>query len=66
MMEQVAQSSARASLRRAFVLSVLFAVVVAQSSCSWVTGEFATLDRLPKSCRPDAQDSAAAGSASRP
>ncbi len=66
MIAHAAQSSARASLRRAFVLCLLFVAVAAQSSCSWFTGEFAALDRLPKSCRPAAQDAPAAGSVSRP
>lgn len=66
MIGHAAQSSARASLRRAFVLCLLFAVVATQSSCAWFTGEFVTMDRMPKSCRPTEQDSAASGSVSRP
>jgi hypothetical protein len=58
--------SARRRISRALTLCLLAVACFAQASCSWLTGEFATLDPMPKSCRPQAFDADALGSASRP
>ncbi len=60
-----APSAPRRTLR-ALTLCLLAAACFAQASCTWLTGEFATLDPMPKSCRPQPFDADALGSASRP
>jgi hypothetical protein len=58
--------SARRRFSRALTLCLLVVACFAQASCSWFTGEFAALDPMPKSIRPQPFDADALGSASRP
>lgn len=50
MTRETGTSAARTLPRRLLAAALLLLVATGSSACSWLTGEFATLDRLPPSC----------------
>jgi hypothetical protein len=57
MTQILAKSAVRSWPKRLFGCGLLCLLAAASSSCSWFTGEFSSLDRMPPSCRTDDQGS---------